>query len=421
MQSVKNMIGVACLAAFAGTATAQNALVNAGFEDICGPAGEWTAYGNTSTINFYTITGTRAIKCFGPFNAPLGYSGIYQDRPAAEGQSITASVYATNPTWDPLSWNAETSSGTRAFLQVDFLDASGAFLNDAQQFISEKLSSPTNPDNGGPAAQLTVSGIIAPAGTATVRITATVEQGNYVGGAVWFDAASLSINGGANVLLNDSFETQAAGCLGSGFVGWVNFGNGGADFGVNPRTGNYAAKLFGGFNGDPAFSGWFQDVDATPGSIWKARGWARSADNDSLRDGNTVVVGVEFYDEFGNNLIGLQAPSAAVPTPGDGTYRLYESGVATAPEFTTKARFVILQRQVAFAGGATWWDDVELFPACPADFNGDGFVDFFDFDDFVSCFEGTACPGSTTADFNSDGFVDFFDFDDFVVAFETGC
>jgi aminopeptidase N len=54
---------------------------------------------------------------------------------------------------------------------------------------------------------------------------------------------------------------------------------------------------------------------------------------------------------------------------------------------------------------------------CPADFNADGFVDFFDFDDFVTAFES----GGAGADFNNDGFVDFFDFDDFVVAFEVGC
>jgi len=66
-------------------------------------------------------------------------------------------------------------------------------------------------------------------------------------------------------------------------------------------------------------------------------------------------------------------------------------------------------------------DDVRLFargcPPNPADFNGDGFVDFFDFDDFVTCFEGRACPPGKSADFNGDGFVDFFDFDDFVTAF----
>ncbi len=58
---------------------------------------------------------------------------------------------------------------------------------------------------------------------------------------------------------------------------------------------------------------------------------------------------------------------------------------------------------------------------CAADFDGDGFVDFFDFDAYVACFEGGACPPGKTADFDGDGFVDFFDFDAFVAAFETGC
>lgn len=55
------------------------------------------------------------------------------------------------------------------------------------------------------------------------------------------------------------------------------------------------------------------------------------------------------------------------------------------------------------------------------DFNGDSFVDFFDYDDFVLCYEGVGCPPDTTPDFNGDGFVDFFDYDDFVAAFEQGC
>jgi hypothetical protein len=57
----------------------------------------------------------------------------------------------------------------------------------------------------------------------------------------------------------------------------------------------------------------------------------------------------------------------------------------------------------------------------PADFNGDGFLDFFDFDEFVDCFEGVACPPGKTADFDGDGFIDFFDFDAFVIAFDQGC
>ncbi len=54
---------------------------------------------------------------------------------------------------------------------------------------------------------------------------------------------------------------------------------------------------------------------------------------------------------------------------------------------------------------------------CPADFNNDGAVDFFDYDDFVFAFE----LGLPTADFNHDSAIDFFDYDEFVIAFEIGC
>jgi hypothetical protein len=65
---------------------------------------------------------------------------------------------------------------------------------------------------------------------------------------------------------------------------------------------------------------------------------------------------------------------------------------------------------------------LEPLPPCPPDFNADGTVDFFDYDDFVACFEGFACPpGGVDADFNDDGSTDFFDYDDFVAAFEVGC
>ncbi len=54
---------------------------------------------------------------------------------------------------------------------------------------------------------------------------------------------------------------------------------------------------------------------------------------------------------------------------------------------------------------------------CPADFDGDGAVDIFDYDAFVAAFEA----GLMSADFDGDGTVDFFDYDAYVVAFETPC
>jgi hypothetical protein len=54
---------------------------------------------------------------------------------------------------------------------------------------------------------------------------------------------------------------------------------------------------------------------------------------------------------------------------------------------------------------------------CIADFNGDGFADFFDYDGFVDAFES----GLPAADVNADDFLDFFDYNDYVGAFEAGC
>ncbi len=76
---------------------------------------------------------------------------------------------------------------------------------------------------------------------------------------------------------------------------------------------------------------------------------------------------------------------------------------------------VSVNRLVAWAVSG----DVE--PPCRADFDGDGFVDFLDFDTFIRCFEGEGCPTGASADVDADGFVDFFDLDEFVMLFQLGC
>jgi hypothetical protein len=75
------------------------------------------------------------------------------------------------------------------------------------------------------------------------------------------------------------------------------------------------------------------------------------------------------------------------------------------------------------------WNDVDpidepILPGarvCAADFNLDGFLDFFDYADYVACYEGDGCPRGRTADYNLDNFTDFFDYTEFVAAFERGC
>ncbi len=70
--------------------------------------------------------------------------------------------------------------------------------------------------------------------------------------------------------------------------------------------------------------------------------------------------------------------------------------------------------------GVTISDPAQLV-ICPADVNCDQFLDFFDYDAFVACYDAGECEGGSNADFNGDGFVDFFDYDAFVESFEAGC
>jgi len=59
----------------------------------------------------------------------------------------------------------------------------------------------------------------------------------------------------------------------------------------------------------------------------------------------------------------------------------------------------------------------QLIPPCLADFDGDGFLGYRDFDAFVVSFES----GGAGSDLNGDGALTFEDFDAFVGAFERGC
>ena len=76
---------------------------------------------------------------------------------------------------------------------------------------------------------------------------------------------------------------------------------------------------------------------------------------------------------------------------------------------------------IVSGSGVDWRVSREPPPPCPADFNKDGFLDFFDNEAFVNCFDNSVCPFRVTADFNRDGFIDFFDYAAFVLSFETGC
>ncbi|MEK6703396.1 MAG: TIGR03790 family protein, partial [Planctomycetota bacterium] len=111
-----------------------------------------------------------------------------------------------------------------------------------------------------------------------------------------------------------------------------------------------------------------------------------------------------------------RSPSSATILGGTGPYRIIKSSPSASG--LDRLSFTVLT-----ASGLSAQATISVLygSACPADFNSDGAVDFFDYDDFVQCFEGSSCPPGQSADFDGDGSIDFFDYDAFVEAFELGC
>ena len=136
--------------------------------------------------------------------------------------------------------------------------------------------------------------------------------------------------------------------------------------------------------------------------------------------GATFDTVISVYDACGGTQLACNDDSATGSgSPCEATTRSYVSLALTAGQ-TVQIAVGGYFSGVASKGTGTLHVVFEG-AACPADFNNDGFVDGFDYDDFVACFEGDPCPPGQDADFNGDGFPDGFDYDDFVLAFETGC
>ncbi len=107
------------------------------------------------------------------------------------------------------------------------------------------------------------------------------------------------------------------------------------------------------------------------------------------------------------------APSSTVLPLHNPSTELWISALAADP---ATGRIMVFNRGTS-AGTTDVFVLTPIPTPCPADFNLDGFVDFFDYDEFNYAFE----IGDPRADFNHDGFMDFFDWDEYQTIFEVGC
>jgi hypothetical protein len=110
----------------------------------------------------------------------------------------------------------------------------------------------------------------------------------------------------------------------------------------------------------------------------------------------------------------------ATGAANDFQYHFFQSGEATAPAGTAIVRAMIMQYQTNYAGGATWWDDVQMFQTnavnCYADYNLDGGVDGSDIEAFFADWSN----GDAAADVNQDGGVDGGDIEGFFIQWQNG-
>jgi hypothetical protein len=166
-----------------------------------------------------------------------------------------------------------------------------------------------------------------------------------------------------------------------------------------------------------------QRLDARGGLVYLS--YARWVSNNTGPNPNQDVLQIEVSGDDGVRFQTLERVGPSGPEVGGGWYIKNMLLPAAVKTDRFRVRFTISDATITDSTVEAAIDSVRLFEygcttGCAADFNGDGFLDFFDYSEYVACFEGN-CPPGKTADFNADGFTDFFDYSDYVTAFEAGC
>lgn len=200
-----------------------------------------------------------------------------------------------------------------------------------------------------------------------------------------------------NLMTNGSFETP-----GPGFIllqGWENYNNVFLDSSVEVAAfdGTTSVKMYGQFGGVQSDQVLLQTIEGiSPNTQYtlSCEAWHNSFD--AVAAGNLILLQLNFQDAAGNTLQQIQTePIKAGVTPTDQWNHAEVSGIS--PPNTTKILVALLHLQLdGAAPGASFWDDVQLVEGgsvCtnPADFTGDGVLNFFDVSAFLG-FYNQGCP-----------------------------
>ena len=187
-------------------------------------------------------------------------------------------------------------------------------------------------------------------------------------------------------LRNGNFEENSG-----SLAGWSVFGNTNSpNVSIHNEAvagGAASLKLYGQFNGQENFSGITQGITVSPGEEVRADAsvFVRAVDSIS-GTANSLIMKIEFYDEFGAKFGTASMLDVVEITAADGATanNLWHPRQlsAVAPAGASEARLAFVFRQPGFHAGAVHIDDVSFAivpPELPGDYNQNGVVDAADY------------------------------------------
>lgn len=182
----------ACVVMFlmvvAASASAQNELLNPGFED--GPAGgvpptDWGAFGNAyqepaAGSQFVPHSGVQLCSMFGNFWGSFNVSGIFQEFPTSYGGEWTLSCYARHWSSDPMI-GSQAEGGNWVVQKIAFFDSEGTEIGSVESKILEGTYATDTWHYSGELVG------VAPEGTVAVQALILYLQPLWDGGAAHID------------------------------------------------------------------------------------------------------------------------------------------------------------------------------------------------------------------------------------------
>ena len=170
----------------ASTASAQNLLVNPGFEDGPAPAGGagpgWFSFGNVFTETVFPLSGSNSCKMFGNFSGGFDVTGIVQSFPCAPGEDYRLSSNAFYTGDDPMIGSGAVDSNW-VVQKIAFFDAGAVEI--AAAAVESTILDGTFAANTWHAAAPIIA--TAPAGAVTVEALILYLQPFNDGGAAFID------------------------------------------------------------------------------------------------------------------------------------------------------------------------------------------------------------------------------------------